>query len=46
MTTATVTHPPGMEAANFLNLLVVDEVRAIRDACREVVRSQPGRDQS
>src|SRR5215467_10186723 len=38
MTTAeaTVTTPPRIEADNFLNLLVVDEVRAIRDACREV----------
>ena len=38
MTTAeaTVTNPPGIEADNFLNLLVVDEVRAIRDACRDV----------
>ena len=41
MTTAeaTVTNTPQIEGANFLNLLVVDEERAIRDACREVAQT-------
>jgi DNA-binding NtrC family response regulator len=41
MTTAeaTVSHQPQIEGANFLNLLVVDDERAIRDACREVAQS-------
>ena len=30
--------PPQIEAANFLNLLVVDDERAIRDACRETAQ--------
>ena len=30
---------PQMEPANFLNLLVVDDERAIREACREVAQS-------
>lgn len=32
------THPQ-IEGANFLNLLVVDDERAIRDVCREVAQS-------
>src|SRR5436190_17442957 len=30
---------PQIEAANFLNLLIVDDERAIREACREVAQS-------
>jgi len=30
---------PQIEAANFLNLLIVDDERSIRDACREVALS-------
>jgi DNA-binding NtrC family response regulator len=30
---------PQMEPANFLNLLIVDDERAIREACREVAQS-------
>lgn len=30
---------PQIERANFLNLLIVDDERAIRDACREVAQS-------
>jgi len=30
---------PQFEAANFLNLLIVDDERSIRDACREVAQS-------
>jgi DNA-binding NtrC family response regulator len=30
---------PQIEGANFLNLLIVDDERAIRDACREVAES-------
>jgi two-component system response regulator HydG len=41
MTTAEATVPtiPQIEGANFLNLLIVDDERAIRDACREVAQS-------
>ncbi len=41
MTTAeaTTSYQPQIEGANFLNLLVVDDERAIRDACREVAQS-------
>jgi DNA-binding NtrC family response regulator len=41
MTTAeaTVSTIPQIEGANFLNLLIVDDERAIRDACREVAQS-------
>ncbi|MBZ5599833.1 MAG: sigma-54 dependent transcriptional regulator [Acidobacteriia bacterium] len=41
MTTAqaTLPAPPQIEGANFLNLLVVDDERAIREACREVAQS-------
>jgi DNA-binding NtrC family response regulator len=31
--------PPQIEAANFLNLLIVDDERPIREACREVAQS-------
>ena len=36
---ATLPTPPQIEGANFLNLLVVDDERAIREACREVAQS-------
>jgi DNA-binding NtrC family response regulator len=41
MTTAAVTapNPPQIEGANFLNLMIVDDERAIREACREVAQS-------
>jgi DNA-binding NtrC family response regulator len=41
MTTAAVSalHPPQIEGANFLNLMIVDDERAIREACREVAQS-------
>lgn len=34
-----ITSAPQIEAANFLNLLIVDDERAIREACREVAFS-------
>src|SRR6202158_2894390 len=41
MTTAALSAatPVQMEAANFLNLLIVDDERAIREVCREVAQS-------
>jgi len=41
MTTAEATLPaaPQIEGANFLNLLIVDDERSIREACREVSQS-------
>lgn len=41
MTIAEATAPstPQIEGANFLNLLIVDDERAIREACREVAQS-------
>jgi hypothetical protein len=41
MTVAEATLPatPQIEGANFLNLLMVDDERAIREACREVAQS-------
>jgi DNA-binding NtrC family response regulator len=36
---AHVFNPPQIEAANFLNLVIVDDERAIRDICREVAQS-------
>jgi len=41
MTTAeaSIPNPPQIEGANFLNLLIVDDERAIREACREVAHS-------
>jgi DNA-binding NtrC family response regulator len=41
MTTAETSTPntPQIEGANFLNLLIVDDERAIREACREVAQS-------
>jgi CheY-like chemotaxis protein len=32
-------NPPQFETANLLNLVIVDDERAIRDVCREVARS-------
>ena len=37
--TALLNHSPQIEGANFLNLLIVDDDRAIREACREVAQS-------
>jgi two-component system response regulator HydG len=34
-----VSQPTQIEGANFLNLLIVDDDRAIREACREVAQS-------
>ena len=34
-----VSPPPQIEGANFLNLLIVDDDRAVREACREVAQS-------
>lgn len=41
MTTAELNLPtmPQIEGANFLNLLIVDDERAIREACREIAQS-------
>jgi DNA-binding NtrC family response regulator len=41
MTSAAAVSPnvPQMEGANFLNLMIVDDERAIRDVCREVAQS-------
>jgi DNA-binding NtrC family response regulator len=41
MTTAAATafNPPQIEGANFLNLMIVDDERAIREVCREVAQS-------
>jgi DNA-binding NtrC family response regulator len=41
MTTAEITLPASsqIEGANFLNLLIVDDERSIREACREVAQS-------
>ena len=41
MTAAATTapNPVQLQAANFLNLLVVDDERAVRDVCREVAQS-------
>ncbi|MFZ0803933.1 MAG: hypothetical protein WAN70_17340, partial [Terriglobales bacterium] len=32
-------HSPQIEGANFLNLLIVDDDRTIREGCRDVARS-------
>ena len=34
-----ISSTPQIEAANFLNLLVIDDERSIREACREVAQS-------
>jgi hypothetical protein len=41
MTTAVASAPilPQLEGANLLNLMIVDDERAIREACREVAQS-------
>src|SRR5689334_12090910 len=41
MTSAAVAAPlmPALAGANFLNLLIVDDERAIREVCREVAQS-------
>jgi two-component system response regulator HydG len=38
-TEANLSNSPQIEGANFLNLLVVDDERAIREACREVAQT-------
>src|SRR5271166_126004 len=38
MTAAAALHPLQPETSNFLNLLIVDDERSIREACREVAR--------
>ena len=37
--TAHAFDPPQLEAANLLNLVIVDDERAVRDVCREVAQS-------
>jgi len=37
-TEAPVLPTPQVDGANFLNLLIVDDERAIRDACREAAQ--------
>jgi len=37
--TAHAFNPPQLEGANLLNLVIVDDERAIRDVCREVAQS-------
>jgi hypothetical protein len=32
-------NPPQLETANLLNLVIVDDERAIHDVCREVAQS-------
>src|SRR5581483_185223 len=41
MATAEAALPPAtqIEGANFLNLIIIDDERAIREACREVAQS-------
>ena len=36
---AQTSNPPQIEGANFLNFLIVDDERSIREACREVAQS-------
>lgn len=36
---AVLSHPPQIAGANFLNLLIVDDDRAVRDACRAVAQT-------
>jgi DNA-binding response OmpR family regulator len=36
---AIVPSTPQIEGANFLNLLIADDERSIRDACREIAQS-------
>jgi DNA-binding NtrC family response regulator len=38
-TTTSSFHVPQIEGANFLNLMIVDDERAIREVCREVAES-------
>src|SRR6202521_6267127 len=37
--TAHAFNPPQLEAANLLNLVIVDDERTVRDVCREVAQS-------
>jgi hypothetical protein len=34
-----ITSAPQIQPANFLNLLIVDDERSIREACRDVAQS-------
>ena len=36
---AVASQPAQIEGANFLNLLIVDDDRAVREACRAVAQS-------
>jgi DNA-binding response OmpR family regulator len=38
-TDTALNRPPRIEGANFLNLLIVDDDRAIREACRAVAQT-------
>jgi DNA-binding NtrC family response regulator len=38
-TNAVLSRPPQIEGANFLNLLIVDDDRAVREACRAVAQT-------
>src|SRR3981189_1135019 len=38
-TDTALNRPPQIEGANFLNLLIVDDDRAVREACRAVAQS-------
>jgi response regulator RpfG family c-di-GMP phosphodiesterase len=38
-TDTALSRPPQIEGANFLNLLIVDDDRAVREACRAVAQS-------
>ena len=39
MEATAIAHAPQIEGANFLNLMIVDDERAIREVCREVAQS-------
>src|SRR6266496_2389631 len=39
LVTATSFIPPQIEGANFLNLMIIDDERAIREVCKEVAQS-------
>ena len=39
VTEAPATQAPQIEGANFLNLLIVDDDRAVREACRAVAQT-------
>ena len=39
LVTASTFIPPQIEGANFLNLMIIDDERAIREVCKEVAQS-------